>query len=186
MNVDTMRERIVANHAAILDRMDGACRRAGRPSDSVRLIAVTKYARPEWVEVLVDAGILELGESRPQQLLQRADEFPSTVRWHLIGHLQRNKVRPMLPLCEMIHSVDSARLLNRIQLLAQELDLVPRVLLEVNISGEASKGGFERAELQQQFAELSRLQHVEICGPDDDGTDLRFRRGHACGLPRSA
>jgi hypothetical protein len=86
------------------------------------------------------------------------------VRWHLIGHLQRNKVRPVLPIAACVHSVDSLRLLERIDLLAAELQLRPRVLLEVNVSGEASKDGFPAAELRARSEQLGQYRHVRIDG----------------------
>src|SRR4029434_3078020 len=117
------------------ERIAAACRRAGRDPASVTLVAVTKYAEIEWVRRLVELGVLELGENRPQQLVARAQQTAGPVRWHLIGHLQRNKVRSVLPLTTLIHSADSLRLLQAVDRVAAELTLRPRVLIEVNLSG---------------------------------------------------
>lgn len=157
-------EQIADNLAAIHSRIARAAQRSGRAADDVRLIAVTKYARLEWVRALIDAGQVLLGESRPQQLIERAAALPAGIEWHLIGHLQRNKVRALLPHAAVIHSVDSLRLAERISDIAGQLSLAPRVLLEVNVSGEASKDGFVPGVLQQQWPALRALPHVQIDG----------------------
>ncbi|MCA9079177.1 MAG: YggS family pyridoxal phosphate-dependent enzyme [Planctomycetaceae bacterium] len=150
-----------------LDRVEEqiarACERAGRPRESVQLLAVTKYVPTSAIGALQQLGIRHCGESRPQQLLQRAVQFPG-LRWDLIGQLQRNKVRHVLPFVRLIHSVDSLRLLERIDQVANELKLRPRVLLEVNVSGEESKQGFTPTQLHEQWPQLTELAHVEISG----------------------
>lgn len=156
--------KIAENLQAIRQRVAAACARCGRSASEVRLVAVTKYAEPAWVRALLDLGIQDLGESRPQQLVQRTAEFSEPIRWHLIGHLQRNKVRPVLPLVAMIHSVDSFRLLKRIEVLAEELQLRPRVLLEVNISGEAAKQGFAPEELYSGWSAVRECRQVRVEG----------------------
>lgn len=144
--------------------MTAACGRAGRDATSVTLVTVTKMARPEWIQALVDLGQTELAENRPQQLAERAAQVAGPVHWHLIGHLQRNKARRTLPLVSMIHSVDSLRLLTTIDQLAAELNLQPRVLFEVNVSGEASKDGFRREELLAVWSQLLACRHVRVEG----------------------
>jgi len=160
----TIAAQIAENLQADRQRIAAACARCGRSAADVQLVAVTKYAEPTWVRALLDLGVRDLGESRPQQLVQRADEFSEPIRWHLIGHLQRNKVRPVLPLVAMIHAVDSFRLLKRIELLAMELQLQPRVLLEVNISGEAAKQGFTPDELSKGWTAVRECRHVQVEG----------------------
>lgn len=155
---------IASNLQSIRQRIEGACRRAHRPVTDVRLIAVTKYAQPEWVHELVALGELDLGESRPQQLFDRAPQFHEPVRWHLIGSLQRNKVRRVLPLVDLIHSVDSLRLLEAIDRIAEELQIRSRVLLEVNVSGEEAKHGFTPDDIRDNFRAFSQFRNVEICG----------------------
>jgi hypothetical protein len=156
--------RLRGNVEGVRERMRAACQRSGRDPASVRLVAVTKYASLEWVRQLPEVGVPVLGESRPQQLVERAAVLTAGVEWHLIGHLQRNKVRAVLPLVELIHSVDSMRLLERIDLIAGELVLRPRVLLEVNISGEESKDGFAAHELSQSWGAIRALTHVQVEG----------------------
>lgn len=141
-----------------------AAERSGRTTDDVTLVAVTKYADLEWVESLLEIGELHLGENRPQQLLERAPQFSGEVHWHLIGHLQRNKVRPVIPIADVIHSVDSLKLLDRINRISQEIGETPRLLLEVNVSGEAAKDGFSPDELMDSAAKLDEFEHVKIEG----------------------
>lgn len=141
-----------------------ACRRAGRSSNEVKFVAVTKYAELAAVRRLVELGVVDLGESRPQQLTERADLLSTEIQWHFIGHLQRNKVKSVLPHAMLIHSVDGLRLLERISLVAEELSLRPRVLLEVNVSGEASKDGISIDELRSQWDVIQTVPNVEITG----------------------
>ena len=131
----------------VRERIAAACARAGRAPDEVTLIAVTKYAQLDWARGLIDLGVTDLGESRPQQLVARAEQLPPHVRWHQIGHLQRNKADMLLPVVERIHSVDSLRLVEHLAKSASKLGCRPRILLEVNVSGESSKDGFVIEEL---------------------------------------
>lgn len=157
-------ETIRRNLDRVRETLSAAADRSGRKADDVTLVAVTKYAEIEWVNALLELGERSLGESRPQQMVERASQFPSNVQWHLIGHLQRNKVRPVLPIADVIHSVDSVRLLDRINSLAKEIGTSPRVLLEVNVSDEAAKDGFAADELLRQAAGFSQFEHVRIDG----------------------
>lgn len=154
------------NLAEVREAMSAASRRAGRPADAVQLIAVTKYAEWPWVEALIDLGVKNLGESRPQQLIERAGLLNSAndVQWHLIGHLQRNKVRPILPMVSRLHSVDSVKLLKRIDLLAGEMGVRPKLLLEVNLSREEAKDGFPVETLEAEWDQIRNPSNIEITG----------------------
>ena len=112
-NCAAITRQIEKNLQQIKDRMALACERAERSPDEVRLVAVTKYAKTEWVHALISLGMVDLGESRPQQLIERAQQFDDSIHWHLIGHLQRNKVRPIMPVTSYFHSIDSLRLLDK-------------------------------------------------------------------------
>lgn len=158
------RDIIESNLIRLRERIRAACHRAGRSPEAVKLVAVTKYADPSWVRDLISLGQLELAESRPQQLSQRAAELPDNVNWHLIGHLQRNKVELVLPVANLIHSVDSLRLLEKIDQEALKRSLRPRVLLEVNVSGEAAKDGFNADELRTHVAKLTGFATLRIEG----------------------
>ena len=159
-----MTDRLADNLQRVTAEIAAACSRAGRSPNEVTLVAVTKYTELVWIRRLLELGVRNLGESRPQQLLERAEQLPSDVHWHMIGHLQRNKVKPVLPRSVLIHSVDSLRLLERISALAAELSLRPRVLLEVNVSGEASKDGLLVSELTAQWDAFQALPNVDVAG----------------------
>lgn len=162
---------VAENYAAVRDRIAAACERCGRDPSAVRLVAVTKYAPIEAVRELVALGHLDLGENRPQQLLERAALLDGLdgpdgpgVRWHLIGTLQRNKARKVLPVASLIHSADDFRLLETLDRLAGELSLRPRVLLEVNVSGEATKHGFRPDELASLWRQVAAFGRLDIAG----------------------
>ncbi len=158
-------EQIADNLADVRQRIARAAARAGRKADEVRLVAVTKYTGPDEIRALVAAGCTELGEARPQQLWQRAAELADLpIRWHMIGRLQRNKVRRTLPLVSCIHSVASPRLAAEIDHFAGELGRPAPILVEVNISGEASKDGLPPEEVGPMLEEAARYENVEIRG----------------------
>jgi PLP dependent protein len=164
MSDDTAR--ITENLARVRGRIADAAQRSGRAADAVKLVAVTKYVSAEAVRPLVEAGCRDLGESRPQQLWEKAAQLAKLlVRWHLIGPLQRNKTRRTLPLVAMIHSVDSVRLLAAINEETETSAIGPiPILLEVHISGEAAKHGFTPTELESLLAVAGDYPHVSIRG----------------------
>jgi pyridoxal phosphate enzyme (YggS family) len=171
--MSNVESRVAENLAQIRGGIEAACRRAGRSTSDVLLVGVTKSAQLDWIAALVGLGVFDLGESRPQQLLERVEQLqklcPSgpaslPIRWHLIGHLQRNKVRKVLPIAACLHSIDSLALAARIDSLSAELGLRPRLLLEVNVAGEASKDGFSPDQLRADWPKLSALRHVELAG----------------------
>lgn len=144
--------------------MASAAARAGRPADAVELVAVSKTQPPEALREAFAAGQTLFGENRVQEILAKQPLLASALRWHLIGPLQSNKVRKVLPRVEMIesvHSLDIARDINRI---AAELGLHPRVLLEVNVAEESSKHGFPVEGLKGQLEELYALDRLYIQG----------------------
>ena len=162
--MDSVTSRIAANYAGVVERIAAACRRAGRAPSEVRLVAVTKSAEVAWIEALLALGARDLAESRPQRLCERAALVDPSVCWHLIGQLQRNKIRKVLPVAAWIHSVDSLPLLRRIDEIAGELGVRPRLLLEVNVSGEAAKSGFHPGELSEAWPVVAEAKHVEVAG----------------------
>ncbi|WP_372721927.1 YggS family pyridoxal phosphate-dependent enzyme [Novipirellula sp.] len=142
--------RLAENWQAVQHDVDAATMAVDRPAGSVTIIGVTKYVDAEMTLGLVNAGCRVLGENRPQVLWKKNEEvvFPDDVQWHLIGHLQRNKLRRSLPFHPMIHSVDSPRLLAAIVEEATAQQIPTQVLLEVNISGEEAKTGLKPKELR--------------------------------------
>ena len=155
---------VSANLGRVRERIARSCERARRNPAEVTLVAVTKYAQLDCVRALVALGAVELGESRPQQLVARAAELDASIHWHLIGSLQRNKIRLVLPVTERIHSVDSLRLLDGIDRIAAELQVRPRVLIEVNLTGEESKHGFRRDELIAAWDQIIVCRNVQVDG----------------------
>jgi pyridoxal phosphate enzyme (YggS family) len=149
---------------AVETRIAAACRRASRPRGDVKLVAVTKTVSSQMASRLVELGVLDLGENRPQELWRKAAELPANVRWHLIGHLQRNKVEKTLPLTTLTHSADSLRILQAIDAEASKQSRTVEVLLECNASGEAAKQGFALADVPKMLSELRKLRFVRIAG----------------------
>ena len=137
---------------------------SGRAAGSVELVAVSKTHPPELIGEAVAAGQLLFGESKLQEAKAKIPELPAKLRWHLIGHLQSNKIRQVLPLFEMIHGVDSVELVEEIQRIAGELGLFPRILLQVNVAGESSKFGFAPARLLSEVERISRADRVQVEG----------------------
>jgi pyridoxal phosphate enzyme (YggS family) len=158
-------QRIAENLHQVRERIAQAATRAGRDAGGIRLIGVTKYAGPELAAALIEAGLADLGESRPQELWRKAEALAGrAVRWHLIGHLQRNKVRRTLPLVTLVHSGDSLRLLEALNEESAALGRPCDVLLEVNLSGEPAKHGFAPGELAPQLPAIAALSHLRVRG----------------------
>lgn len=137
---------------------------AGRDPGSIELVAISKTHPPESIREAIDAGQVVFGENRVQEARSKIPLLPSNVRWHLVGHLQKNKIRQALPLFELIHGVDSLELARDINRIAAELGLFPRILLEINVAGESTKFGFKRPDLHRDMQELLALDRVQIEG----------------------
>jgi len=155
---------IAANLAGVKHRISEACTRAGRNSSEVELIAVSKTFPADEVRKAVDAGHVLFGESRLQEAEPKIALLPGSLHWHFIGRVQRNKVRKMLPLFEVIHAIDSLRLAQYTDQVAAELGLFPRILLQVNIGMEKTKGGFETDRIDDEIAEILMLPRLETMG----------------------
>lgn len=176
---DTLSDR----YSAVRERITTAAKRAGTDPRSVVLVAVTKYAEPDQIRELIKLGHADFGENRVQQLIQRAamiDEWlvrqrslpgsggakqtPQSVRWHMIGHLQRNKAKKVLEICRLVHSVDSLRLAEEIQTLAVKRENPIDVLLQVNISGEESKSGCAPPAAMHLAEQIDTMVNVRLRG----------------------
>jgi pyridoxal phosphate enzyme (YggS family) len=155
---------LACNLQRLKERMARAAHRAGRRVEDIVPVAVTKSVDASVAQALVDLGVRDLGESRPQELWRKAALVQGPVRWHQIGHLQRNKVRRTLPLIYQLHSLDSLRLAERIQQEADALDLTVSVFVEVNVSGEPTKGGFSPEEVAGVLDVLGRLPRLRVVG----------------------
>jgi PLP dependent protein len=141
MTDDELRAVLAGRVAEVNGRIAAACARVGRPAGDVTLVAVSKSVSMRVAAVLPALGVNDLGESRPQELWKKASAIPD-ARWHLIGHLQRNKIDKTVPLCSWLHSVDSERLLAALNEFGLKRRQPVPVLLEVNCSREEAKGGF--------------------------------------------
>jgi PLP dependent protein len=155
---------ISENLSKVLSEISDSAQQAGRLPDSIRLIAVSKTHPAEVIQEAVAAGQLTFGENRVQEAQPKIAALSGKLHWHLIGHLQSNKVRPALPLFELIHGVDSLDLLTHIDHVAADLGMFPRVLLQVNVAGEASKFGFAPGKLLELVEEIVKLERVQIEG----------------------
>ncbi|PWU10689.1 MAG: YggS family pyridoxal phosphate-dependent enzyme [Verrucomicrobia bacterium] len=153
-----------ANLVNIREKIAEAACRAGRRPAEITLVAVSKTQSVEKIREAADAGQRVFGENRVQEALEKGPALPQGLSWHLIGHLQTNKIRKALNFFELIHGVDSVHLTQAIDRIAAEMKLCPSILLEVNVSGENSKFGFAPASLRASIEELMALQHVRIEG----------------------
>ena len=159
-------EQLVADNVAyIRSEMSAACHRAGRPADSVQLLAVTKTVSPEKINAAIQCGINQIGENRVQEFLKKRDDLLlDGVRTHLIGHLQTNKVRQIVGQVDMIESVDSLRLAKAISDRSDALRIITPILVEVNIGGEDAKSGIEPENLEGLLHEVSALSGIKVQG----------------------
>jgi len=141
-----------------------AAAKVGRAIDEIELVAISKTHDAAKVREAIEAGQTLFGESRVQEARVKIPELPSNLRWHFVGHLQKNKIRHALPLFELTHSVDSVALAEDINRIAEEDGLHPRVLLEVNVAGEGSKFGFQPDRLRAEMESLLALPRLSILG----------------------
>ena len=179
----SLRDRCLVNLAAVRDRVAEACRRAGRSAEDVRLIAVTKYVDTTITRLVAECGCLDLAESRPQQLWEKAAAMTDVgplIRWHVVGHLQRNKVRRTLPVVSLIHTLDSERLLASLEAEAAISGQPCNVLVEVNLSPDAARSGAAPADVPALVAAAVRSPHLRLRGlmgmarhPDSPAADAR-------------
>ncbi len=155
---------ISENLIRIRERMNAACLRVGRDAASVQLIAVSKTFPVVDIQEAVDAGQNIFGESRLQEAAPKIEGLASELEWHFIGRVQSNKVRKILPLFDYVHAVDSFKLATYIDGVAMDMGLLPKIFLQVNQSGEESKGGFSVSELREKIYEIAALKHLEVVG----------------------
>lgn len=184
MTTSETARRIAENLAAVRECIAAAAARSCRPASAVTLVGVTKYVDAALARLLVEAGLKDLGESRPQELWAKAEALAGVQpTWHLIGHLQRNKVKRTLPVASLIHSADSLRLLAEISREAAALKIPANVLLEVNISGDATKHGLGPNEIEPLLPQIAELSLVQVRGlmtmASREGDDARARREFA-------
>lgn len=145
-------------------RMEAACRRIGRDPGEVTLIAVSKTKPAALVREAYDGGARDFGENKVQEILEKKPVLPEDARWHMIGHLQRNKVHQVIGKAVLIHSVDSMRLAEQIELEAAKKGIDADILLEINAAREESKFGFFLEETEEAIRKIAVFPHVHIKG----------------------
>ena len=155
---------IAENLERVREQITQAAAKAGRPVNEIELVAITKKHPAEKVREAVGAGHTLFGESRVQEARAKIPELPSNLRWHFVGHLQKNKIRHALPLFELFHGVDSLALAQEVDRIAADEGEHPRVLLEVNVAGEGSKFGFKAETLRAEIGSLLALPRLSIEG----------------------
>jgi PLP dependent protein len=175
---------IKENLRQLQERMDGAARRAGRDPKEVKLVAVTKGVVLTQIREAITAGVTVLGENRVQEALPKIHALGKGVKWHLVGHLQTNKVKQMIGVFELVHSVDSLRLAHEISRWAERLGICQPILIQVNLSGEGSKSGLAPEEVKPVLQEMAGLHGIAIRGlmtipplsSDPEAGRIYFRR----------
>jgi pyridoxal phosphate enzyme (YggS family) len=155
---------IAENLKRVRERIAQAAAKAGRAGNEVELVAITKTHPVEKVREAIKAGHSLFGESRVQEARAKVPELPSNLRWHFVGHLQKNKIRHALPLFGLFHGVDSLALAQEMNRIATEEGAHPRVLLEVNVAAEGSKFGFKASALRVEMESVLALPRLSIEG----------------------
>jgi pyridoxal phosphate enzyme, yggS family len=155
---------IKENIKKIRDDISAACKKYSRDESEVKLIAVSKTMPVDILQEAYDCGIRDFGENKVQELVSKSDLLPDDIRWHMIGHLQTNKVKAVIKKAALIHSVDSLKLAEVIEYEASKLDISVEGLLEVNVANEESKFGFGVLELLDQIEAFEKFKHLKIRG----------------------
>ena len=146
------------------ERVQAACDRAGRKREEVTLIAVSKTKPVEMLQEIYDENIRDFGENKVQELVEKYDELPQDIKWHMIGHLQRNKVKYIVDKVCLIHSVDSYRLAEEINIQAKKKNITVPILVEINIAEESSKFGIHAEDAIALVEQIAQLENVRIKG----------------------
>ena len=152
------------NYRQVLNNIQDACQAVGRDTKEVTLVAVSKTKPVEMLQQVYDAGARVFGENKVQEIMDKYDHLPGDIRWQMIGHLQRNKVKYIVDKVDMIHSVDSYRLAQTIETEAAKKNVTVSVLLEVNVAEEESKFGLKMDEVLPLVQQISELPHVQVKG----------------------
>lgn len=156
---------IQKNLEDVKKRIKNAAEMSKRSPEDITLIAVTKTHPVQMINEAIDLGVTDIGENKVQEILEKYDKVKKGVRWHLIGHLQTNKVKYIIDKVYMIHSVDSVKLMDEIERQAEKHGVSEiKILIQVNISGEETKFGIAVGELDDMLRYAGKLKHVKICG----------------------
>ena len=152
------------NYSHVLEEVKKSCKKADRSEDSVTLIAVSKTKPVENIQELYDYGVRIFGENKVQELCDKYEQLPKDIKWHMIGHLQRNKVKYIVDKVELIHSVDSLRLAETINEEAVKKNVTVNILIEVNVAEEESKFGVTCIEVLPLIQQIAHFKNIHICG----------------------
>lgn len=155
---------IVENLGRVRSQIADAAKKSGRTLEEIELVAISKTHDAGKIRTAFEAGQTLFGESRVQEARAKIPELPSNLRWHFVGHLQKNKIRHALPLFELFHGIDDVDLARDMNRIAEEEGSRPRILLEVNVAGEGSKFGFKPDKLRQEMETLLSLKRLSIEG----------------------
>lgn len=155
---------VCENYLAVEEKVKEACRRAGRNRDEVTLIAVSKTKPMSMMEELLPLGVVDFGENKVQELTAKEEALPSGLHWHMIGHLQRNKVKYIVDKAYLIHSVDSLRLAEAVSQETVKKGVTANILIEVNVAGEDSKFGVAPEETAALAEAISKLPNIAVKG----------------------
>lgn len=152
------------NYQAVEQKVCEACKRSKRAREEVTLIAVSKTKPVSMIQEAIKAGATVFGENKVQELCEKYEELPKHLHWHMIGHLQRNKVKYIVDKAELIHSVDSLRLAQEINKEAIKKELTVNILVEVNVAEEESKFGVGVEETEDLIREIAKLSNIKVQG----------------------
>ena len=155
---------VTENLKKVEKKIESACTRAGRDRNDVTLIAVSKTKPVEMMREAMQCGIVTFGENKVQEIVEKQKELTEPLDWHMIGHLQRNKVKDVVPLADMIQSLDSLRLAEEIEKQCAKIDKIMPVLIEVNISREANKTGVYMEECPAFVKQCMQYKHLDVQG----------------------
>ncbi len=155
---------LIENLGQVEKRIEEACKKGKRKREEVTLIAVSKTKPVSMIETIYQAGVREFGENKVQELCEKYELMEKDIHWHMIGHLQRNKVRQVIEKAYLIHSVDSLRLAQQIEQEAAKLEKTVSILVEVNVAKEASKFGIMLEETENFLKEISAFKHISVQG----------------------
>lgn len=155
---------LISNYDNVNANVVASCRKAGREPDEVTLIAVSKTKPVEDISTLYEHGVRDFGENKVQELTDKYEQLPKDIRWHLIGHLQTNKVKYIVDKVHLIHSVDSIKLAEQIEKEAAKKDVIVNILVQVNVANEDSKFGLDADETLKNVEAISKFPHIRIKG----------------------
>ena len=162
--LDNHNEMLKSNYEAVKKNIKAACERSGRDKSEVCLIAVSKTKPQEDIMQIYECGEHQFGENYVQEMVDKVDALPKDIVWHMIGHLQRNKVKYVVGRASMIHSVDSLRLAEAVNQEAVKKGIIADILIEVNVAQEESKFGLKTEEVLPFIEKIANFEHIKVCG----------------------